>query len=86
MRVVGIMLAITVVCALGTGCQTTGKPEPEPVEELKAFAPDSFVSSVYRAEGDYPDLLSRESYAVWVGEPVVDLNRSKQQVLNGNMN
>jgi len=61
---------------LGPACKTHPRdPEIPPVEKVE-FQPLRFNSSLSIEKGDYPDLFSNESFAVWVGAEVATFKRA----------
>ena len=46
-------------------------------ETKREFRPLTFVSTINLDKGRYPDLFSRDSYAVWVDPEVAALKRSE---------
>jgi len=76
MIVLGVM-ALTLVGA----CKTVPPPlEPEPDVELRVkrqFQPSQTVSMMKYGVGNYINLFSTESYAVWVDQEIMDLKRQE---------
>ena len=75
-RVAKFFCAVLLVCCLPMllSCQTTPTEETGPPLPEK-FEPATFVSRLHLGGGEYEDLLGPSSYAVWVGQEVVDLKR-----------
>lgn len=70
---VGICLALSVL-----SCKTPPPPKLEEWPETKReFRPLTFVSTINLEKGRYPDLFSKDSYAVWVDPEVAALKRSE---------
>lgn len=72
MMVSGVMALVLV-----SACKTV-PPAPEPEAELRVkrqFRPSQSVSMMKYGSGNYVNLFSAESYAVWVDQEIMDLKR-----------
>jgi len=82
MNVGRLQYGCLLLCIVGAACQTTPKAPPETGEALPAmprgYQPMSYVSSIQLAEGEYADLFSAGSFAVWVGDDVADMKYQKE--------
>lgn len=79
-----VRLAYTFLTAvlLLTACKSTpDKPEPDKTEkpDSLSFEPATFQSPVHHLEGEYPDLISPESFAVLVAAEVADVKRAEEE-------
>jgi len=76
------MIVLGVIALVMTGACRTVPPAPEPEEgvELRVkqqFQPSRSVSMMQFGEGNYVNLFSAESYAVWVDQEIMDLKRQE---------
>lgn len=91
-RVMKPCLFLVCVCVLSFvfgGCQTTPEPaapetgEVVPPEPVAEFQPAYYVASIAADEARYPDLFSKNSFAVWVGpEVTVQKQEAAQDDIN----
>ena len=77
MRLGRLKCACLVLCVAGAACQTTSAPPPEGAEPAppmpRGYQPLSYVSPIQLEDGQYPDLFSAESTAVWVDGDVAEM-------------
>lgn len=82
-RPIGVVLALAgcllLVSMAGVSCRTASRAakditQPAPFTE---FFPSTFVSAIHLEKGNYPDLYSPDSFAVWVGSDVNAIRRAK---------
>ena len=70
-----------IVLAMAGACRTVPPaPEPEPDVEFRVkhqFQPSQTVSMMKYGTGNYVNLYSAESYAVWVDQEIMDLKRQE---------
>ncbi len=70
------------LCIVGAACQTTSTPPPETLEPVppmpRGYQPISYVSPIHWEAGEYPDLFSAESSAVWVDGDVAEMKYQKE--------
>ncbi len=78
-RLACALLAVAVSLA---ACKSTpDKSEPEKAEKPTSlfFEPATFQSPVHHLEGEYPDLISPESFAVLVAPAVANAKRAEEE-------
>lgn len=70
------------LCVVGAACQTTGPTPPEPEEPTlpppRGYQPMTYVSPIHWEEGEYSDLFSADSSAVWVDSDVAEMKYEKE--------
>lgn len=72
--VVAAILAVFVAA----GCRTTPEtPEKRPVS-LDTFEPASYLSTIHRENGKYPDLFDPASFALWVTPQVASIKEQSE--------
>jgi hypothetical protein len=65
-----------------TACKSTpDNPKPEKPDKPASlsFEPATFQSPIHHKEGEYPDLISPESFAVLVAPEVADVKRAEEE-------
>ncbi len=75
-----IVLCVIALAVAGACRTVPQKPEPEPGVELRVkhqFQPSQTVSMMKYGAGNYVNLFSAESYAVWVDQEIMDLKRQE---------
>ncbi|MGI6461682.1 MAG: hypothetical protein ACOX5J_16610 [Candidatus Hydrogenedentales bacterium] len=77
----GILCAL--LCVVGAACQTTRSAPPDVEAPLlsapRGYQPMSYLSTIQMNEGEYPDLFSAESSAVWVDNDVTEMKYARER-------
>lgn len=74
------MMVLGVAALALVGACKTVPPVPEPEAELRVkrqFQPSQSISMMKYGSGNYVNLFSAESYAVWVDQEIMDLKRQE---------
>lgn len=71
------------LCIVGAACQTTPTAPPDTEAPIlpapRGYQPMSYVSPIQLEEGDYADLFSAESSAVWVDNDVTEMKYARER-------
>ena len=78
MRLCRLRYVCLLLCVAGAACQTMSPAPPPDIEEAvppipRGYQPMSYVSTIHWEAGEYPDLFSSDSSAVWVDGNVAQL-------------
>ncbi len=80
MSKIPIITMVLILTVAAIGCQTTGGKEEDAslaAAPASIFRPITYVSGVQQNSGRYPDLFSKDSFAVWVGAQVAALKHAQ---------